>query len=359
MTDDERWMGVALEAATRGIGRTTPNPAVGAVIVRDGVSMAEGWTQPPGQPHAEPHALAAAGPRAVGATLYVTQEPCCHWGRTPPCTDAILASGVRRVVIGMIDPFPLVAGRGVALLRAAGIEVVVGVRERDCQRSNLGWVRVVQGGLPEVTLKAAVSLDGRIAAEDGQSRWITGALARASGHALRDRHDAVLVGIGTVLADDPALTTRIPGGRDAVPVVLDTELRIPDGARLLSARPSSQPTPIVVCAEDAPERTLPAEIVRVPRAAAGVDVRAALARLGVKGLHRVLVEGGGRVARSLLDADAVDRIEMYLNPRVLAGGPGWAAGPGYGLSSAPAFRFERTERLGPDLHLTLERGEES
>jgi diaminohydroxyphosphoribosylaminopyrimidine deaminase/5-amino-6-(5-phosphoribosylamino)uracil reductase len=351
VTEDARFMGMALDLAGRGAGRTAPNPMVGAVIVRDGQVLAEGWTQPPGQDHAEPHALRQVGMQARGATMYVTLEPCCHHGRTPPCTDAILASGIRRVVIGTEDPFPLVAGQGIARLREAGIEVVVGVREAECRRRNLGFLRVTTGGLPEITLKTATSLDGRIADEAGRSRWITGPAARAAGHRLRDTHDAVLVGIGTVLADDPALTTRIEGGRDAIPVVLDTHLRIPDGARIFTAGRR----PIVVTAEDAPPRDLPADILRVPRNADGVDLRATLQRLGERGLHRILVEGGPAVHRALIDGGMVDRVEWYVSPRILAGTRGMVPGPGYSLAAAPGFRVTALAMLGDDAHLTLER----
>jgi diaminohydroxyphosphoribosylaminopyrimidine deaminase/5-amino-6-(5-phosphoribosylamino)uracil reductase len=349
---DEALMARALSVARRAAGRTSPNPMVGAVIARDGAVLAEGWTQPPGQDHAEPHALKQLGGRAEGATMYVTLEPCCHYGRTPPCTDAIVRSGIRRVVVGVVDPYPLVAGRGIEQLRAAGISVDVGVRESECRRMNLGFFRAVAEGLPEVTLKAAVSLDGRIASEAGESRWITGAAARDRGHRLRDTHDAVLVGVGTVLADDCGLDTRIEGGRSAVPVVLDSSLRTPPTARVLHAGRR----PIVICAEDAPPVELPADIVRVPRGGSGVDLRAALAALVVRGHHRVLVEGGGHVHRSFLDAGLVDRLELFVNGRILAGGPGMVAGPGFGLASAPAFRFVAAEPAGDDLHVSLERG---
>jgi diaminohydroxyphosphoribosylaminopyrimidine deaminase/5-amino-6-(5-phosphoribosylamino)uracil reductase len=351
VSDDARWMGLALDMARRGAGRTAPNPMVGAVIVRDGEVLAEGFTQPPGQAHAEPHALGQIGAKAAGATMYVTLEPCCHWGRTPPCTDAILASGLRRVVVGTVDPFPLVAGKGIARLREAGVEVTVGVREGECRRVNLGFLRGLAGGLPEVTLKAATTLDGRIAADDGASRWITGPAAREDGHRLRDTHDAVLVGIGTVLADNPALTTRLRGGRDAIPVVLDTELRIPADARVLHGAQRA----VVLCAEDAKPRDLRADVLRVPRGPGGLDVRAALRALAARGLHRVLAEGGGRVHRALLDADAVDRVELYVNARVLGGARGVFAGPGYTLADAPSFRFVAARPLGDDLHVTLER----
>lgn len=350
--NDAGFMGQALDVARRGAGRTAPNPMVGAVIVADGQVIAEGWTQPPGEAHAEVHALSRLGGRAPGATMYVVLEPCCHYGRTPPCTDAILASGIRRVVVGTVDPFPLVAGKGIARLREAGIEVEVGVREAECRRLNLGFLRAVTQGLPELTLKAALTLDGRIASATGEARWITGPAARDAGHALRDAHDAVLVGVGTVLADDPALTTRLPGGRDAVPVVLDTALRLPPGAQVLTAgRP-----PLVYAAPDAPDRDLgAATVVRVPRGPAGVDVEAVLRDLARRGLHRVLAEGGGTVHRSLLDGGHVDRLELFVAARVLAGGPGFVGGPGFRLADAPHFRFVAGRPLGDDFHLVLER----
>ncbi|NOY25977.1 MAG: bifunctional diaminohydroxyphosphoribosylaminopyrimidine deaminase/5-amino-6-(5-phosphoribosylamino)uracil reductase RibD, partial [Oligoflexia bacterium] len=234
-----------LELAGQGLGRTAPNPMVGAVIVRDGQVIAEGWHRAPGLEHAEVDALSkltdcAAGPAgsgcAEGATMYINLEPCCHHGRTPPCTDAILNSGIARVVVGMVDPFPRVSGEGLRILRQAGLDVVVGVEQAACRQLNLGFVRAQEQGRPAVILKAALTLDGRIADAAGHSQWITGPQARAIGHQLRDQADAVLVGRGTLLADDPALCTRgVAGGRDALPVVLDSELRCPQDARVLSA----------------------------------------------------------------------------------------------------------------------------
>lgn len=348
---DWRFMGQALEVARRGAGRTAPNPMVGAVLVREGQVIAEGWTQPPGQHHAEPHALEKVGGHAPGATMYVTLEPCCHWGRTPPCTDAIIRAGVARVVVGIVDPFPLVAGKGIEALRAAGIVVDLGVREQECRELNLGFLRAIHEGLPEVTLKAAISLDGRIATAEGESRWITGPAAREAGHRLRDAHDAILVGIGTVLADDCALTTRLPGGRDAVPVVLDTSLRIPESAAVLRGSRRA----VVICADDAPDRAIAADVVRVARGPAGVDLNAALRAVVARGHHHVLVEGGGHVHRTFLDAGRVDRLELFVNGRILADGPGFVAGTGFSLGAAPAFRFVDSRPLGDDLHVTLAR----
>lgn len=352
MNHEQRFMGLALDLARRAMGRTAPNPPVGAVIVKDGVVVAEGWTQPPGQPHAELYALAQAerhGIEVSGATMFVTLEPCCHHGRTPPCTDAILRAGLGRVVVGTVDPFPLVSGKGIRQLREAGVEVEVGVREAECRRGMLGFIRAHTTGLPEVTLKAAITLDGRIASAYGEARWITGPAAREASHRLRDQHDAIVVGVGTVLADDPALTTRIPGGRDAVPVILDSHLRTPPGAVVL------QRGTALVYAIDQGE--LPgAEVVQVPSREGRVDVHAVLRDLAARGLHRVLVDGGAHVHRSFLDAGHVDRIELFVNARVLAGGPGFVAGEGYRLATAPAFAIDVVERVGDDLRVGLERG---
>lgn len=345
---DTRLMGLALEVAARGLGRTAPNPVVGAVVVREGQVIAEGYTQPAGQDHAELQALRQLGGIAEGATMYVTLEPCCHWGRTPPCTDALIRAGLRRVVVGTIDPFPLVAGQGVSRLREAGIQVDVGIRSQDCRRMNLGFLRSTLMGLPMVTLKAGISLDGRIASDHQESRWITGPAAREAAHRLRDRSDAILVGIGTVLADDPELSTRLPGGRDARPVLLDGQLRIPTNAKLL------QRNPLIFCGEDAPERGLPAELVRLPRMQGSLPIVPVLQHLAKRGYHRVLAEGGGQVHRSLLDAKMVDALELFVNGRLLGGKAGLLSGPGFHLSTAPFFRFVSSTPLGEDLHLRLE-----
>lgn len=347
---DAAFMRRCLELAAQGRGRTAPNPMVGAVVVADGRVISEGWHRSPGLAHAEVDALSHLGGRAPGATMYVNLEPCCHHGRTPPCTDAILQSGIRRVVIGMVDPFPRVSGQGISILREAGLDVVLGVEEQACRALNLGFVRAQEQGRPAVVLKAALTLDGRIADAHGKSQWITGHVARAVGHGLRDAADAILVGSGTLRADDPALTTRgITGGRDAVPVVLDSDLRCPLDARVLTAGRR----PLFFAAEDAQDRRLPADIVRVPRGREGLDLNAVLGELVSRGLHTLLVEGGGRVHRSFLDHGVVDRLHLFVAPRVLAGGPGWVGGPPYGLASAPRLRVESAEPVGTDLYLQL------
>ncbi len=368
---DRRWLRRALAAGERGQGRTAPNPSVGAVIVRDGACLAEGWTQPPGQEHAEIHAIQRAGGADLrGATVYVTLEPCCHRGRTPPCTEALIRAGVARVVAGAVDPFPPVAGQGLARLRAAGIAVAVaGIGEPEgeaCVRANLGFFRSVLLGLPMVVMKAAITLDGRIASASGESRWITGGAARAAGHRRRDRSDAVLVGAGTVRADDPMLDTRLAAGegvdggsgRDARAAVLDTRLRTPLTARLLARGP------LILCGGiDGPEMearaaalaAAGAEVCAVGVEAGRVGIAAAARELARRGYHRVLAEGGGGLHRSLLGAGLVTEGVLYMNARVLGGGPGFVAGPGWALGEAPGFRFGAVERAGEDLEIGLVR----
>src|SRR5437764_12238002 len=229
-------MRAALGLALRGLGNVWPNPAVGCVIVKEGRVVGRGWTQPGGRPHAETEALARAGEATRGATAYVTLEPCCHWGRTPPCTDALIAAGVRRVVVALEDPDPRVAGEGVRRLGAAGLHVDIGLGETEAAEINAGFFCRLRNGRPLVTLKLATSLDGRIATRRGESQWITGPPARERAHALRAGHDAIMVGTGTVLADDPQRTCRLPGlaHRSPVRVVIDRQLRIPPRMRLVS-----------------------------------------------------------------------------------------------------------------------------
>jgi diaminohydroxyphosphoribosylaminopyrimidine deaminase/5-amino-6-(5-phosphoribosylamino)uracil reductase len=349
--NDARAMELALEEGRRALGATAPNPPVGAVIVRGGEVIGRGFTRPPGGDHAEVVALRDArehGHDVRGATMVVTLEPCCHWGRTPPCTDAIVAAGLARVVVGVVDPYPPMQGNALEQLRSSGIEVSLGVCRDACRELMRGFLRVHEGGLPEVTLKAAISLDGRIATSAGESRWVTGEAARRHGHVLRSQHDAILVGAGTVVADDPRLTCRVEGGNHPVPVVLDTGLRIAADAKVLHGERRA----VVVCGDDAPDRELPADVVRVPRGPGGVDVVAALDALGRRGLHRVLVEGGGRVHRSLLDAGVVDALHVYVAGTVIPGGIPWVGGePLAALGDAPRFGAPDVERLGSDVLL--------
>ncbi|MFT5583623.1 MAG: diaminohydroxyphosphoribosylaminopyrimidine deaminase [Cognaticolwellia sp.] len=351
-SNDARFMRRCVELARGAAGRTAPNPMVGAVITLNGEILAEGFTQPLGQDHAEPNALGKLGGRAPGATMYVSLEPCCHHGRTPPCTEAILKSGIERVVIGMVDPDPRVQGQGIEILRAAGIHVELGVCEDSCRDLNAGFIKAQEQGLPRVWLKTAITLDGHIADFNGTSQWITSPEARREGHRMRDRSDGILVGSGTLLADDPQLTTRLPeGGRDPLRVVIDTHLRIPDGARLFLA---GDRLPVIFCGMDAPVRKLPARIIRVAGGAGGLDLRQIMRELVALGVHNLLVEGGGGLSRSLLDQGLVDRLLVFMAPKILAGGRNFVGGAPFGLPDAPCFRFRSTRRVGPDLLLDLE-----
>jgi diaminohydroxyphosphoribosylaminopyrimidine deaminase/5-amino-6-(5-phosphoribosylamino)uracil reductase len=346
-------MELALAQARKALGSTAPNPPVGAVLIRDGSVLGTGYTRPPGGMHAEVAALTAlrsAGHDPHGATMYVTLEPCCHHGRTPPCTDAIIAAGIRRVVVGVVDPFPAVAGKGIAQLREAGVDVRVGVLASACRAAMLGFLRVTEGGLPEVTVKAAISLDGHIATASGESQWITGVEARSHAHHLRATHDAILVGIGTALADDPRLTCRVDGGTHPVPVVLDTRGRLPDDARVLRH-------PRGALVYSAATRTLDgATLVAVPTTAHGVDVRAVLADLGRRGLHRVLVEGGGFVHRSMLEAGVVDHLQVYVAGLVIPGGRPWVGGNALArLGDAHRWGAPEVARAGEDVILHYRR----
>lgn len=358
--DDEQHMRAALALARRGLGATCPNPAVGCVLVRDGRVVGRGTTAPGGRPHAEAVALAMAGEAARGATAYVTLEPCSHFGKTPPCADALIAASVSRVVVAGGDPDPRVDGAGIARLRAAGIQVQTGVLAGEANLQQAGFLLRVREGRPMVTLKLAATLDGRIATRTGESQWITGTPARRAVHALRGRHDAVMAGVGTVLADDPDLTCRIPGFRRTpqVRVVLDSSLRTPLTAQLV-ATAADAPTWIIhgSGAEAGRKQALEQAGVRLfGTAAPRVDMPTALRLLGGAGLTRVLAEGGAGVAASLLAAGLVDRIAWFHAPAVI-GGDGLAAVQPFGVSGLDGMpRFSRTGSrvLGDDMLTELQ-----
>ncbi len=374
--DDPGHMRAALGLARRGLGTTWPNPAVGCVVVAaDGLVAGRGVTAPGGRPHAEAVALAMAGGRARGGCAYVTLEPCSHFGRTPPCADALLAAGVARVVVGCGDPDPRVGGRGVARLRAAGVEVVEGVLGDAARAVAEGFLRRVVSGRPMLTLKLASSLDGRIATAGGDSRWITGAAARRAGHGLRASHDAVMCGVGTVLADDPELTCRIEAARDwpLVRVVADGALRTPVRSRLVAGA-GRDPLWLLHRRGAAEERRAALEAAgAVPLAVAGgsagdagvrgeggsggVDLGLALQALGARGLTRVLVEGGGRLAAGLLRAGLVDRLAWFHAPGVV-GGDGLASVQGIGVAAIgamPRFETVASRRVGCDVLTEMRR----
>ena len=320
MTESD-WMRRALELAERGRGYVEPNPLVGAVIVRDGQMVGEGWHQRYGEAHAEVHALAAAGPAARGATLYVTLEPCCHVGKTPPCTDAVMRAGVERVAAAMADPFPQVAGHGAALLRSAGISVEIGLGETEARRLNAPYLKLLATGRPYVHAKWAMTLDGKIASRTGDSKWISNEASRRIVHALRGRMDAIIVGIGTVLADDPLLTARPAGPRTPARVVLDTKGRIPTKSQLVRTAKAA-PT-IVVTAGAAPRtselRDLGCEVLSLSPSDGRPDVRALLDELGRRRMTNVLVEGGSKVLGAFLDAAALDEAHVFIAAKLLGG----------------------------------------
>jgi diaminohydroxyphosphoribosylaminopyrimidine deaminase/5-amino-6-(5-phosphoribosylamino)uracil reductase len=360
---DEAHMRAALALARRNLGQTWPNPSVGCVLVKDGRVVARGVTAPGGRPHAEAVALLAAGEAAMGATAYVTLEPCSHHGRTPPCADALIAAGVVRVVVACGDPDPRVNGAGVARLRHAGIAVAEGVCGAEAEALQLGFLTRVRHGRPMVTLKLASTLDGRIATASGESLWTPGAPARRVAHALRGSHDAVLCGVGTVLADDPALTCRIEGLRRTqdVRIVLDSHLRTPLLSRLV-ATAGTAPTWILHRPDADPARLAALRgagvtLIPVVGGSIGLDIAAALQALGGAGLTRVLVEGGAAVAAALLRAGLVDRLAWFHAPAVM-GGDGWPAAQAFGatvLAEMPRFRRVSVRALGEDMLSEFER----
>ncbi|MBL8670224.1 MAG: bifunctional diaminohydroxyphosphoribosylaminopyrimidine deaminase/5-amino-6-(5-phosphoribosylamino)uracil reductase RibD [Alphaproteobacteria bacterium] len=360
-------MDAALALARHRLGRTWPNPAVGCVIVKDGLVVARAATAAGGRPHAETQALDAAGAQARGATAYVSLEPCSHWGKTPPCADALVAAGIARAVVAVEDPDPRVVGQGIAKLRAAGIAVAIGMRADAAAEVNAGFFLRVTRGRPLVTLKLATSLDGRIAASGGDSKWVTGEEARARAHLLRASHDAIAIGTGTALADDPLLTCRLPGLEERSPlrIVFDSRLRLPPKAAMLAGKPASRPPTWIVTLPErettpaaAALRAVGAEILPVPAGPDGrIDPAAALQALGARGLTRLLVEGGGELAAALVRGDLVDRIAWFRAPLLLGaeGRAGIGALAVAKVAQAPAFMPAEHMRCGKDVLETYRR----
>jgi diaminohydroxyphosphoribosylaminopyrimidine deaminase / 5-amino-6-(5-phosphoribosylamino)uracil reductase len=355
---DQRFMDLALTLGRRELGRTWPNPAVGAVVVNDGVIVGRGWTAPGGRPHAEPVALVRAGEAARGATLYVTLEPCSHVGKSPPCTDAVIAAGIKRVVSAIEDPNPEVAGQGHAKLRAAGIAVDIGIGAAEAARDHAGHFRRVRDHRPHVILKLAISADDKIADAGHKRVAISGEVAKARTHLLRAQSDAILVGIGTVLADDPLLTCRLPGmaARSPVRVVLDPALRIPGNSRLVH---SAREVPLWVMTSklaEAPAATMlgaaGAEVIRIASThTPGLDLSAVLQALAERGITRLLVEGGARIASSFVAGGFVDEFWLLRGARAIGsdGVPPLDHLPLTSITQSPGFRVRASENLGEDV----------
>lgn len=356
MTDSE-YMRAALELAKQGCGKVDPNPLVGAILVKDGKVIGKGFHQKYGGLHAERNALADCTESPVGATLYVTLEPCCHWGKTPPCTDAILAAGIRRVVIGSSDPNPLVNGKGVRILREHGVEVTEGIFQKECDQLNEPFLYYIQTKLPFVILKYAMSMDGKIAAVSGKSQWITGEIARQRVQQDRNRYMALMTGVGTVLADNPRLTCRIPDSRNPVRIVCDTHLRTPVSSYIV-ATAAKVPTVLATCCTDAekqiPYRKAGCEILMLPEKNKHTDLKALVTELGAKGIGSILLEGGAALNWSALQSGIVNKVQAYIAPKILGGAEAKTPVGGLGADS-PDHAFHLTEptvtRLGSDLLL--------
>jgi diaminohydroxyphosphoribosylaminopyrimidine deaminase / 5-amino-6-(5-phosphoribosylamino)uracil reductase len=359
--EDERFMTLALSLGRRGLGRTWPNPAVGAVIIKNGEIIARGWTQPGGRPHAEIEALRRAGEAARGATLYVTLEPCSHHGKSPPCADAVIASGIARVVSAMEDPNPEVAGRGHARLRSAGIAVDVGIEAATARRDHVGHIRRMRDGRPHVMLKLAISADGKAAGVGGKRVAITGEGVRNRVHLLRAQSDAIMIGIGTALADDPVLTCRLPGmlGLSPTRVVLDTGLRLPIQSRLLA---TARETPLwVIAGEDAPaaaEEAAQAHGAAVAQTAAKngrLDLPAVLKLLASRGVTRLMVEGGPTLAAAFIGADLVDEAILFHSPVVIGEDGVTALEPRAHAMLSQHLKCISSEQVGSDRQEKYER----
>jgi diaminohydroxyphosphoribosylaminopyrimidine deaminase/5-amino-6-(5-phosphoribosylamino)uracil reductase len=354
--DDEAYLERALGLAERGRGLTSPNPLVGAVVVAGGRIVGQGFHEGPGLPHAESVALVEAGESARGATLYTTLEPCDHFGRTPPCTRAIVGAGIARVVSALGDPNPIVDGRGFAALEAAGIEVRTGVLAEEAARQNEAYLKHVRTGLPFVTWKMAASLDGKVASRDGTSRWITGEAARADVHRLRAAADAILVGAGTALVDDPSLTVRDPGyrGRPPLRILVDARGRVPETGDLFD---EAAPTMVATTGEAPRERreawrARGAEVVEYEPEGGGVPLPQLLADLGKRDVQSVLLEGGPTLAWSMVEDRAVDKVVVYLAPKLIGGedAPGVLGGRGFApIAQAMQLRVASFDRVGEDL----------
>ncbi len=355
---DLQFMARALELAGRGQGRVEPNPMVGCVIAREGHLVAEGWHQSFGGPHAEIEALSQAGCQAAGSTMYVTLEPCCHYGKTPPCTDAIIRAKIKRVVIAQRDPFPLVDGGGLTRLREAGVEVQVGLLEGQARELNSPYLKLIECGRPWVVAKWAITLDGKIATHTGHSQWISGESSRAIVHQIRGRMDAIVVGVETVNRDDPQLTARPPGPRTAARVVLDSEGSTPLSSQLVQ---SAKETPVIIATSQSaptsrlqPLRDAGCEVVPLEGASHAQRLKQLLDVLGIRRMTNILVEGGARVLGSLWDMRAIDEVHVFVATKLVGGGGAPSALAGVGCEEVPVastLQSYQVERCDDDIYI--------
>lgn len=359
--DHRTFMARALELAAQAKGRTSPNPMVGALVVKDGRVLAAGYHQKAGTPHAEVIALEQAGPAARGATLYVTLEPCSHFGRTPPCVNKIIAAGIKEVVVAMVDPNPQVNGRGIKMLREAGIKVTVGVLQKEAEKLNEAFIKYITTHRPFVALKWAMTLDGKIATVTGDAKWISNSISRAYVHRLRDEYDAILVGINTVLRDNPSLTTRLAGkkGKDPLRIILDSSLRVPLDANVVNLE-SPAPT-IICCAAKADKEKISrleekgVIIWQLPGSAGRLDLSSLLDRLGEREVTSLLVEGGGTVIESFLRQRLADKLYCFIAPKIVGGELAKTPVEGEGVQSmAEAYQLTELnfENMAGDLLVT-------
>ncbi len=342
----QKYMDLAIELAQQGRGRVNPNPLVGAVIVKDEVVIGSGYHEAYGGLHAEPRALAACSQSAAGATLYVTLEPCAHHGKTPPCTEAIIAAKISRVIIGSADPNPLVIGKGIAILRQQGITVITGIREAACQELNAIFFHYIKNKTPYVLMKYAMTLDGKIATYTGKSKWITGEQARTAVHQTRNEYAGIMVGVNTILQDDPELTCRIEGGRSPCRIICDTHLRTPLSSRVVaSAR--KIPTYLATCSGDQRKikrfEIMGCQIFQVSKDGDHLDLNELMRKLAAVGIDSILLEGGGALNFSALKSGIVNQLQVYLAPKIFGGAAAKTPVEGSGLED-PAEAFQFTDR---------------
>jgi len=355
--DDEYWMRRALRLAEKGRGRTSPNPMVGAVLVKNGNVVGEGYHAKAGEAHAEIVALQQAREETRGAVLYLNLEPCTHYGKTPPCAPQVIQSNIKRVVIGMEDPNPLVKGKGVETLKRAGLKVEVGILEKECRRLNEAFCKYILKKEPFVMLKVAATLDGKIATRNGDSKWISGEASRHLVHQLRDQVDGVLVGIGTVLKDDPRLTARIRKGRDPYRIILDSQLKTPEEAKVIGTSPSKT---IFASTEIAPKDKIEklekkgAQVLLFDSKRGKINLKSCLSKLGEIGMMSLMVEGGSQVNGSFLDEGLIDKLLLFLSPKIMGDPQALGIFGGKAVSSVQetiAFKEMKTRKVGKDILL--------